>query len=178
MLAAKEDPQVLDKRCFNLISPLIEEDIRAKWKLLSSTEPGTVADRSKRTSVVFGGRIVPSSSLAELKTCQGENFWVQKHLPQLWFGRTSNFLVGTHTGGIFHKLETIDVASQLLEWETTHQVELRKLTSLISELRETARRTPGGCCVLVGKGKARKATVYTAAMRSVLPDYIIKQFWR
>lgn len=179
-----KDPDVMDQRCVNFFSSLSEEDLRAKSKqLFSSTEAkaaaAAAADTSPRTSLVLGGRIVPSSSMAELKTFQGKNFCANYHLPQLWFGRTSNLLVGTHNDGTFHKLEALDVGSQLREWETAHQVELRKLTWLIAQLREIARGRPGKCCVLVGKGKARRATVYDAAKQTfVLPDYIVKQFWR
>lgn len=177
-------PQALDRRCVSLFSSLSDKNTRAKCKQLFSTESEEAAavaagDISAQTSVVLGGRIVPSSTMAELKTSQGANFGVAKHLPQLWFGRTSNLLIGIHTGGTFHKLEAIDLTKQLFEWERTHQEQLRKLTWLIGELRKTARSTPGGYCVLVGKGKARKATVYAVAKRtSVLPDNIIEQFWR
>lgn len=179
----QNDPQALDQRCVNLFSSLSEKKVRAKCKQLFSTESEAAAvaegNISARTSVVLGGRIVPSSTMAELKTSQSANFGVAKHLPQLWFGRTSNLLIGTHTDGTFHKLEAIDLAKQLLEWEKTHQEKLRKLTWLIAELRKTVRSTPGGYCILVGKGKARKATVYAAAKRtSVLPANIVEQFWR
>lgn len=117
--------------------------------------------------------------MVELKTHHSDNFRVEKHLPQLWFGRTPKVLVGTYTDGTFHKLEFFHVSSQLLECEVTHQVELRKLTWLIAELSEATRGTQGGCCVLVGIGRARKANVYAAGSRtSVFPDYIVKQFWR
>lgn len=185
----KNDPQALDQRCVNIFSSLSEERIRARFKQLFSTEAeeetaaavaaAATVNISESTSAVLGGRIVPSSTMAELKTCQGAKFWVGKHLTQLWFGRTSNLLIGTHTDGTFHKLEAVDVSKQLLEWETTHQEQLRKLTWLIAELRKTAQSTPGGYCVLVGICKARKATVYAAAKQtSVLPDNIVKQFWR
>lgn len=176
----KNDPETLDQRFVNLFSSLSEEKIRAKCKLLFSTKAAAApADIPEHTSVVLGGRIVPSSTMVELKTCQGANFGVKKHLPQLWFGRTSNLLIGIHTVGTFQKLVAVDVAKKLLEWEKTYQEQLRKLTWLIAELRKTARGTPGGYCVLVGKSKARKATVYTAAKRtSALPDDIIEQFWR
>lgn len=179
-----KDPDVIDQRCVNFFSSLSEEDLRAKCKqMYSSTEPKSVAaaaaDTSSHTSVVFGGRIVPSSSLVELKTFQGKSFCAKHHLPQLWFGRTSNLIVGTHNDGTFHKLDALDLGSQLRGWEIEHQVELRKLTWLIAQLREIARGRPGKFCVLVGKGKARRATVYDAAKQtSVLPDYIVKQFWR
>lgn len=180
----QNDPQALDQKLVHFFSSPSEEKVRAKCKQLFSGESeeavaAAAGDKSERTSVVLGGRIVPSSTMAELKTSQGANFGVAKHLPQLWFGRTSNLLIGTHADGTFHKLEAVDVAKQLLEWEKTHQEQLRKLTWLIAELRNTVRSTPGGYCVLVGKGKARKATVYAVAKRtSVLPDNIIEQFWR
>lgn len=177
----QNDHQALDQSCVNLFSSLSEEKIRAKCKQLFSTESGEAAagDISAGTSVVLGGRIVPSSTMAELKTSQSGNFCIAKHLPQLWFGRTSNLIIGTHTDGTFHKLEAVDLEKQLLEWERTHQEQLRKLTWLIAELRKTVGSTPGWYCILVGKGKARKATVYGAAKRtSVLPVSIVKQFWR
>lgn len=184
----KETQEVMDQGCVNFFSPFEEEGIRAKCKQLSSTEPeaaaAAAADKSDRTSVVLGGRIVPSSTMAELKTFQGKKFQGKKfcvdyHLAQLWFGRTSNLLVGTHDNGRFHKLEAIDVRRELLEWEKTHQEQLRKLAWLISELREIARRRPGGCCVLVCKASTKTATVYGAAKPTcVLPDYIVENFWR
>lgn len=182
----QNDLQALDQSCVSLFSSLSEEKIRAKCKQLFSVESEEAAaaaaaagDISAGTYVVLGGRIVPSSTMAELKTSQGGKFSVARHLPQLWFGRTSNLLIGTHTDGTFYKLEAVDLARQLLEWERTHQEQLRKLTWLIAELRKTVQSTPGGYCILVGKGKARKTTVYAAAKRtSVLPDDIIKQFWR
>lgn len=133
----KEDPQGLDKRCVNFFSPLREEDLRAKFNQMSSIQPGGAADTSQHTSVLLGGRIVPSSTVVELKTYHSDNFRID-----LWFGLTPKLLVGTHTDGTFHKLESFHVSSQLLEWEITHQVELRELTWLIAELREATRRTP------------------------------------
>lgn len=184
-----KESETMDQRCVNFFSSQGEEDLRAKCEQLSSPpellkaaaseKEAVTTDVSPHTSVVLGGRIVPSSSMAEMKTYQGEDFYVEKHLPQLWFGRTSNLLVGNHTDGKFRRLETMNVARQLLRWETTHQEELRKLTWLITELREITRTIPGACCVLVGKGKAKRATVYvTAKHSSVLPDYIVKRFWR
>lgn len=175
----KKNSQVLDKRCVDFFSTPREEDMRMKFEQISSIKREGAADKSQRTSAMLGGRIVGSSSMAELKTYQGENFRIEKHLPQLWFGRTPNLLVGTHKNGTFHKLEAIDAASHFVDWETKHQVELRKLTWLIAGLREATRRTPGECCILVGRGKTRKATVYAGVKRtSVLPESIVKQFWR
>ncbi|MCJ1347137.1 hypothetical protein MMC31_005358, partial [Peltigera leucophlebia] len=97
-----EGPQVMDKRRVDFFSSLSGEELRAKCEQVSSSaEPkiaaaAAAADVSPHTSVVLGGRIVPSSSMAELKTYQGSHFYMDKHLPQLWFGRTSNLLVGNH----------------------------------------------------------------------------------
>lgn len=181
-----KDPQVMDKRRVDFFSSLSGEELRAKCEQVSSSaEPkiaaaaAAAADVSPHTSVVLGGRIVPSSSMAELKTYQGGHFYMDKHLPQLWFGRTSNLLVGNHINGTFHKLEALNVARQLLKWERMHQKVLRKLVWLITKLHKIAQGRTGGCCVLVGKGKAKRATVYGAAKQtSVLPDYIVKKFWR
>lgn len=171
----KEDPWVLNKRCVNVFSTRREEDMRAKLNQMSPIKLEGAANTSQHTSVVFSGRIVPSSTIAELKTFQSEKFRIEKHLPQLRFGRTQNLLVGTHVDGTFHELENINVASRLLDWETTYQVELCKLAWLVAELRQATRRIPGGCCVLVGRDRARKAIVYTASSRTpILPEYIVK----
>lgn len=89
------------------------------------------------------GDQTPCAKMAEMecnKKPQGA-----KARPQMWFGRTPSFLQGTviedRRIGTIEALTQVDASQDLLAWEERHQESLKKLVSLIDELKSLTRWT-------------------------------------
>ncbi|ERF75695.1 hypothetical protein EPUS_01525 [Endocarpon pusillum Z07020] len=135
--------------------------------------------KSDPTHVVHRGRLVPSSTVAEIKA-RSKGSQVQKALPQLWFGRTPHLICGFHKNGTFDKIETIDVSKQYQDWETQHQDSLRRMVQLISCLRRITMEEKASRCVVVYKHKVKPPSleVFASSVNNqVLPKGIISQYW-
>ncbi|KAK3693158.1 geranylgeranyl pyrophosphate synthetase [Podospora appendiculata] len=98
----------------------------------------------------YNQEIMPQSTAAELKTSKPGKTSIGAYLPQLWFGRTPWLIVGSHNEGTFLDTKVTNVEQRLKQWETERQDELRKLVTLLAELREALR----------GRGGQRFAVVY------------------
>lgn len=163
--------------------PASENDMPKSLEQLSLHEdkktPAAGKSKSNSTHVVHRGRLVPSSTVAEIKA-RSNGSQVQKALPQLWFGRTPHLICGFHKNGTFDKIETIDVSKQYQDWETKHQDSLRKMVQLISCLRRITMEQKGSRCVVVYKHKVKPPSleVFASSVNNqVLPKGIISQYW-
>jgi hypothetical protein len=74
-------------------------------------------------------------------------------LPRLWVAQIPNFVVGLHTNGVFHDVRVEDVREEVRKWEESHEVQLRKLSTLIELLVAFAHGQPDGRFEVVYKGK-------------------------
>lgn len=135
----------------------------------------------KRTRVISRGRVVPCSTLAEIKT-KKEKVKLAETLPQLWFGRTPLLLYATHNKGTFtEEAQRINAGERFQDWEIEEQQVLRKMVWLIGQLRDVARAAKGEACVVVCEKKNRplKLEVFeSTARKGVLPDEIIGRYWQ
>jgi hypothetical protein len=133
------------------------------------------------TRVIPRGRHVPCSDLAEMKA-KKRKARLPEALPQLWFGRTPLLLSATHEQGRFTKeVERINAGEKFEEWEEQQQEVLRKMVSLIGQLRRVANEAKGGACVVVCENKTRslKLEVFeNTARKRVLPEEIVARYWR
>ncbi|KAH7159788.1 geranylgeranyl pyrophosphate synthetase [Dactylonectria estremocensis] len=120
---------------------------------------------------------MPQSMTAELKTGSQS---LDSCLPQLWFGRTPWFIRGRHNGGLFHDVEITNVASQFSDWETKNQDSLRKLVTVLSQLREGTRLHGGRNCIAIFEKGAKSKLIKVFAStrpRHVLSKTDRHKFW-
>lgn len=127
-------------------------------------------------------QIMPQYRAAELKTCEQDIKPIDFHLPQLWFGRTPWLIIGIHILGVFHSIEVTHAKPMFATWEQRNQDALRKLVTVLQELREAVRKNGGKSCVAVYEGiglvEERSLKVFgTATERRSLPTIMIDRFW-
>ncbi|KAF1848088.1 uncharacterized protein K460DRAFT_375015 [Cucurbitaria berberidis CBS 394.84] len=115
--------------------------------------------------VLQKGHIVPTAQMVELKT--------QKHDPerykpvacqdQLWFGRTSLLFTGPYelNTGVIRRVKCEDATARIKHWEDDNQENLRKLVSLLTQLRAVLQRErrPNRAVVLVRESKGGPLTI-------------------
>ncbi|KAJ8122851.1 hypothetical protein ONZ43_g1056 [Nemania bipapillata] len=93
------------------------------------------------------GMVVPQGSVAEIKTKSQAVGVIQKgdHLPRLWVRQIPYFITAYHSQGTFQDVQVTNVRQELVEWETEHQDELKRLASILRSLiTEAKRRTKRG----------------------------------
>ncbi|RYO59447.1 hypothetical protein AA0116_g6436 [Alternaria tenuissima] len=130
----------------------------------------------KSTRVVEKGVSVDPSKLAEIKAKKFAR--LNEALPQLWFGRTPYFMNGNHNKGEVHSISISHAKSDFPRWEEANQDRLRKMVSLLAELRGAVALVQGKAAVLVYDDKGGPLKVY--AMKNnqgVLPSGIIAKHW-
>lgn len=101
------------------------------------------------------GTVLPSSKMAEIKTC-GKNLKPMWQLiPQMWFGRTPHLLMGRHPAGngVFDEVIQIHVGSKFEEWEEKNQKELTILVGLLNQIKEIMGSAEKGVAVLLYEKK-------------------------
>ena len=83
---------------------------------------------------------------------------------QMWFSQTEHLITGYHVEGNFERVKHVDMPPKLEEWETKHQSQLKKLLSLLSKIRQAAKGTKDGKCVVIWSGKKKpfKLKIYEA----------------
>lgn len=132
-------------------------------------------------SAISRGSGTPQASVAELKS-QKRFKSRPKTIPQLWFGRTRYLITGYHQNGIFAEVKVDDLKENLVAWENqeANQNGLRKMTLLLSRLRDVVKMAEGKACVAIyekGVDSALRVFDSTSGKRP-LPDSIIDKFWK
>jgi hypothetical protein len=130
----------------------------------------------KPTVVVEKGIFIDPSKLAEIKAKKAAR--LTEALPQLWFGRTPYFMNGNHDKGTVHSVCISDAEKEYPRWEEANQDRLRKMVSLLAELRDAVACTKECAAVLVYDEKGGSLKVY--AMKTnhgVLPSETIAKHW-
>ncbi|OCL05604.1 geranylgeranyl pyrophosphate synthetase [Glonium stellatum] len=149
------------------------------FEKLSVAEAEPKPPKCHYTKIIRRGHVVPSSTMAEIKA-RGGRIRLSELLPQLWFGRTPNLLVGAHENGTFKRVDRTNAEARFPDWETKNQKELRKLARLIENLRNLTMKTSEKACVVVCNHNVKPLSlkVFTpVAKKAVLPDRLINQFW-
>jgi hypothetical protein len=135
---------------------------------------------SKPPSQVAEAEIMPQSTAAEIKS-KAKHTGINAFLPQVWFGRTPWLIMGTHTEGTFHNIKITNAAAHFGRWETEHQVELRKMVTVLAELREAVRSNGDqGCAAVYEKDPSgsRVIKVFPLANgKTTLSGEVIREFW-
>ncbi|KAJ6787649.1 hypothetical protein PWT90_06884 [Aphanocladium album] len=130
-------------------------------------------------STCSGKATMPQSAAAEIKSTQKSKS-PKKYLAQLWFGRTPWLLIGKHTKGRFESMDVLDVSKTFPQWEETHQTKLRKLATLLQQLRSAVQSSGGQNCIAVCEKPpgSRAIEIFTSQMeRGALPAELQERFW-
>ncbi|KAI0466853.1 hypothetical protein F4859DRAFT_518689 [Xylaria cf. heliscus] len=123
---------------------------------------------------------MPQSTTAEIKTGR-RNQSPSRSLPQLWFGRTPWLIRGSHVEGTFHNIDITNVEAKFLTWETNYQDDLRRMVSLLSQLRETVSNSGFKRCIATCEKPIRplELKIFAATREDeALPKDLIGKFWR
>ncbi|KAJ8133528.1 hypothetical protein O1611_g86 [Lasiodiplodia mahajangana] len=124
-------------------------------------------------------KLMPQSTTAEIKTTSKDKS-LYKVLPQLWFGRTPWLIMGHHVEGIFDKVNVTNVEANFKSWETRRQNELKKLVSLLSQLRESVKKGGFKRCIATceRQTRPRELKIFPSSRADgALPDDLIIKFW-
>ncbi|PVH92136.1 geranylgeranyl pyrophosphate synthetase [Periconia macrospinosa] len=125
------------------------------------------------TMVVRRGTFVSSSKLAEIKLGKSAGA-----IPQLWFGRTPHLLTGKHDGGVVNSTRHTHEGLRFGEWEADNQDKLRKLVSLLAELKRVVSKTQGKAAILLCRHKGAPLQIFEAKNGiRVLPADILAKHW-
>ncbi|USP73461.1 hypothetical protein yc1106_00735 [Curvularia clavata] len=150
---------------------------------LAVAEPSPPAQTTRRpnpadkpTIAVERGTFIPPSKLAEIKARKG--FRLFEAMPQLWFGRTPYFINGNHDNGTVHSVTISHAAAQFAQWETANQERLRRMVSLLVQIKSAMCETRNGAGLLVYDTKGGPLKMYQAKNGApVLPKDIIGKYW-
>ncbi|GJC83304.1 hypothetical protein ColLi_06142 [Colletotrichum liriopes] len=122
-------------------------------------------------------RVMRQSTAAEIKSTTNRKAPSQC-MPQLWFGRTPWLIVGHHTEGTFDKTKVTYAAAKFADWEAAHQTALRKLVTVLVELRDAVRKNGGRHSAAVfERGSGAIRTLGLTSDRQALPADLQQEFW-
>jgi len=164
------------------------EDINKSpfFEIFNSLHLGAPASNDNETQIISArviprGTITPQSSIAELKT-RTKPSSLSKFMPQLWFGRTSYLITGYHANGTFQKVNINQVKDQFEDWERkdANQTSLRKMVSLISQLRETVKEAKAKGCIAIYERGIKPSTLQIFVLKQgkkPLPEDVVQKFW-
>lgn len=152
------------------------EDVLTSLTSLAIGRPYSGARGRDETRVIPEGIDIAPSSLAELKTHKTTR--INKAIPQLWFGRTPYLITGQHIEGSVHSVSCDHVEEKLEAWETTHQNALRKLVSLLKELKQIVGSMEDRTAILMCQWKGAPLKIFSEKRKSeVLPSDIVDRHW-
>ncbi|OAL46905.1 hypothetical protein IQ07DRAFT_517345, partial [Pyrenochaeta sp. DS3sAY3a] len=103
------------------------------------------------------GRMVPTAQLAHITTRVNDNIpRTFDGIDRLWFGRTSLLYTGQRIGNsrVINGVKYENATASIQNWEMENQLNLRKLASLLGQLRFALknRNTPNRAAVLIRRG--------------------------
>jgi hypothetical protein len=139
-------------------------------------EGGTILPATSGcTTVIIKGKVEPHSAMAKIKTTRAKP---GTFMSQLWFARIPYLIRGRHESGYFHKIETTNMEKEFKAWEERHQDSLRKLVSLLVEMRKIAVEVPGKAAVLMLPEKGADLKVHCMNMPTeALPADLLAKYW-
>lgn len=118
------------------------------FRPLDETAPSVSRPLHKpRSQVIPRGTGTLSKDAAELAV--STNSVGKKKMTQLWLGRVPFLVRGFHSNGSFTRVHVVGYASFFACFESQHQDHLRRLVSLIDQLREFARNSAEQRCIVI-----------------------------
>jgi hypothetical protein len=169
-----DDPDAVPEPAEDVATAMTQLKIQDQPQIKSSRQQNTSAE--KTTQAIQKGTLIDPSKLAEIKAKRLNR--VAEALPQLWFGRTPWFMNGNHNKGRFDSVTIAHAEDLYPRWEENNQDRLRKMVSLLGELRRVVQATGGRAAVLVCEKKSGDLKIYEMKRDGgVLPVDIIKRHW-
>lgn len=109
----------------------------------------TSTSQTGKVKVIAKGRLVNNDTILELKS-RSNKLKMSEIMRQLWISQTHNLFVGRHKNGLVDvEPKRIEMDQRLRAWESENQENLRRMVSLIKEIKKVAAKVKGGKCVLV-----------------------------
>ncbi|CAM1511856.1 Fc.00g093690.m01.CDS01 [Cosmosporella sp. VM-42] len=146
---------------------------------VQSSGAQTTTCQQSNIQVIPRGIVTPHTKTAELKSSGGKH--IRPSTPQLWFGRTPFLIRGYHTDGVFHNIDVVKAEDRFKAWETETRLQdgLRKLSKLLSELRDVVKDSKGRACMVIHNSRDRSCLKIFAVNsgRKPLPKDVIDKFW-
>ncbi|EQL02807.1 geranylgeranyl pyrophosphate synthetase [Ophiocordyceps sinensis CO18] len=140
----------------------------------------TLAETKGGGGVSKESSLAPQSAVIEAKTLLADRDW-DRDLPQLWFGRVPWLMIGRHDAGLFTSVDVVDTGPRLAEWEEDSQPQLRKLATLLTQLRQAVTMFGGRNCAAIHQpGGLSGPVIYVCESklgRRALPDDFIQHAW-
>ncbi|KAF7559945.1 hypothetical protein G7046_g4215 [Stylonectria norvegica] len=153
------------------------------FKLDTKTSGGSApsSQDEPKIEVILRGTAVSHHKMAEIKSLK--MFKSSKRpMAQLWFGRTPFLIQGLHQDGVFSKIQISNAGSDFKRWETEdrNQAALRKVASLLDQLRAVVKETKGNSCIAIYTRGVQPKEIRIFGMRESqqpLPKDVIERFW-
>jgi hypothetical protein len=156
----------------DLTNAMAQLDMQDQPQTKSTHQQKSSAD--KTTKAIQKGTLINPSKLAEIKAKRFDR--LNEALPQLWFGRTPWFMNGNHNKGKFHSVTIAHAKDLYPQWEEANQERLRKMVSLLGDLKSAAAGVKGRAAVLVYEEKGGDLGIYEMQrVGGVLPREIIRR---
>jgi hypothetical protein len=156
--------------------PAPDVDLLEKLQTLSLS-PDDKRD-TESVEVIHSGRVVPLSSVVEIKTRSIKRLFHLKDVtPQLWFSQTPHLYLGYHDGGKFERVDKFSMSEEYTRWEGEHQGQILKLVSLIKKLKNVVEGLEGKRCVVVCEAgrEASSLKVYESTKKNAaLSEEVMK----
>ncbi|KAK6330100.1 hypothetical protein TWF718_003528 [Orbilia javanica] len=159
----------------------LNPNITKSCNMVSSSQG--IATDTRLKSNYTAEEAMPQSKVAEIKTSSGRH-GLNRIIPQLWFGRTPWLITASHNKGTFDEIDVSHISpEQFIDWEMKFQDPLRKVVTVIAQLRDIVSKHRGRHCIAVCKKDRRSGSraikVYASRSpdRQPLPEGLIKRFW-
>ncbi|KAF2018082.1 hypothetical protein BU24DRAFT_421095 [Aaosphaeria arxii CBS 175.79] len=141
--------------------------------------------------VIRRGRLVPCANIAEIKSqsikydAEGRTKSVGTYpcMDQLWFGRTTHLFTGRYQSetGVFSRVNYKEARSNIADWEEKSQDGLRKLVSLLVQLKGIVEGEdfPEGAAVVLRETKTGPLTVRVMdEVRLKVHPHFVQKYWK
>lgn len=126
------------------------------------------------------GRLIDHQAILELKSRSGSMNSLQPYIPQLWISQTRHLFVAHHKEGLIkQEPRRVNMDEHFPAWEDKNQEHLKSLVSLIEKIKEIAKRTKDGKCMVVCKKEEKSVLkMYTRNGKDFfLPEGVRKTCW-
>ena len=128
------------------------------------------------TATILKGVLIPPSQLAEIKAKAVER--IREALAQLWFSRTPYLLTGIHNTGKVNEVICSHIEPRFIGWETQNQDKLRKLVSLLADLKRITQWTEQRAATLICEKRDAPLQIFeTIKGIDALPRAIVEKHW-
>ncbi|KAF5528478.1 hypothetical protein CGCA056_v000165 [Colletotrichum aenigma] len=128
----------------------------------------------------------PRDGMAEIKTqSRFKPEEEQKHrqaedFRQAWVGRVTHMINARQIYGVFDEAEVVPTAGYLRDWEDANQLALRRLVTLLKDMRKRVMRNDGRNCAVLLRGNSEMNRILfyeTVDQEPTAPDELISEFW-